>query len=104
MSGGFEVDLDECRTSASHMLTVGDDLQASAKRGVLEGRDGYTGAGLPGAAGCFGDRFRYAIDSLGAEAIDAGGDLRAAAQTYEDADRVPAEALCDMACTSTAWS
>ena len=82
----FEVDTDELRAAGSAMVRTGDDVVASARRGILLAHGHYGSSVLDGAAGRFADRFSYLVRGLGDDVAETGVQLRGSAWSYDEQD------------------
>lgn len=89
--GRIEVDSEELRTAGSGMLGVGDELHATAARGVLLGRSGYGDARMSASARQFADRFGYLVRCAGDEAVDCGVAMRGSADGYDEMDALASD-------------
>lgn len=83
-AAGLGVDTDELRARGSTFVRVGDDVEASANRGVLLAHDAYGEPDLSAAAGRFAGRFTYLARGLGEDAGDLGVQMRGAAFAFEE--------------------
>lgn len=82
----FEVDTEELRAAGSAMVRTGDDLAASARRGLLLAEGSYGVRELDGAGARFASRFTYLVDGLGEEIANVGVHMRGSADAYEEVD------------------
>lgn len=82
----FEADIDELDAAGRAMLVVSDDLDATARWELLEGRSTYASSDLTEAAGRFSARLGHLTRVLSDEADAAGVALRSSATWYRECD------------------
>ncbi|NCT91836.1 hypothetical protein GXB85_12860 [Cellulomonas sp. APG4] len=83
---GFEADVDELDAAGRALLGVSDDLDATARRELLEGRSTYANPELTEAAGRFSARLGHLTRVLSDQADAAGVALRGSATHYRESD------------------
>lgn len=84
-AGGYTVDIDALRATASDVLGVADRVDSVAERPSMQSAQEY-GYSLPTSATGWAQRFSYLVDGLAGEIEHAGFELRGTADAYTEVD------------------
>ena len=82
----LEVDFEELKAAGTAMVTTGDDVGASARRGVLLAEGHYGVREMDDAAGRFAARFTHLVEGIGEEIASVGMRMRGSADGYAEFD------------------